>query len=106
MKGADMRGYSGFHDKVDKHYWQIYKNAILLSMISAGVQLSQPSRSTFESESVGNTMGGALGQNLGNVSTEFVRKGMDVAPTIEIRQGYRFQVVVSKDIVFPGVYEG
>ena len=31
MPGADMSGYSGFHDQVDNHYWRIFGSAVLMS---------------------------------------------------------------------------
>jgi type IV secretion system protein VirB10 len=37
-------------------------------------------------------MSQALGQQLGELSEEMIRKQMNVAPTIEIRSGYRFNV--------------
>jgi type IV secretion system protein TrbI len=33
-----------------------------------------------------------------------IRKQMNVAPTIEIRPGYRFNVQVTKDLTFNGPY--
>jgi type IV secretory pathway VirB10-like protein len=30
---------------------------------------------------------------------------MDVQPTLEVRPGYKFNVLVDQDIVFPGAYK-
>lgn len=49
-------------------------------------------------------MAQSLGQELGQVSTELIRKHMNVSPTIEIRNGYRFNVIVTKDITFDRPY--
>ena len=48
----------------------------------------------------GNILGAAVGQQLGY----FIRRGMNVAPTLEIRPGYPFTVMVTQDVVFPGSY--
>ena len=48
----------------------------------------------------------ALGQQLGTVTTEVVRRQIDVQPTLEIRPGYRFNIEVTQDIVLPGPYKG
>ena len=41
MPGADEGGFAGFNDQVDDHFLKVFGNAILLSVVSAGVQLSQ-----------------------------------------------------------------
>jgi type IV secretion system protein VirB10 len=53
----------------------------------------------------GNVLGAAVGQQLGSTASEFIRRGMSIAPTLEIRSGYAFNVMVTQDVVFPGPYE-
>jgi len=50
-------------------------------------------------------LGAAVGQELGQTSAELIRRGMNISPTIEIRPGYAFNVMVTQDLVFPGPYE-
>jgi type IV secretion system protein VirB10 len=45
------------------------------------------------------TIAAALGQQLGQLGQETARRNMQVQPTLEIRPGYRFVVMVTKDIV-------
>ena len=49
-------------------------------------------------------MAESLGQELGQVSVELIRKHMNVSPTLEIRPGYRFNIIVTKDISFTKPY--
>ncbi len=42
MPGADPQGYSGFADQVNNHYFRIFGGAILIGMIGAGYQATQP----------------------------------------------------------------
>jgi type IV secretory pathway VirB10-like protein len=42
MPGADQAGYGGFTDKTNTHFFPTFRNALMLSAITAGVQLSQP----------------------------------------------------------------
>ncbi len=81
--------------------------ALLLSIMSTGVQLSQiPGFGRgFTGPIAGNVLGAAVGQQLGQTSTELIRRGMNVAPTIEVRPGYAFNVMVTQDLVFPGPYD-
>ncbi len=45
-----------------------------------------------------------LGQQLGGVMAEMVEKNMNIAPTLEIRPGYRFNVMLVKDLEFKRPY--
>jgi len=107
MPGTDATGAAGFKDQVNHHLIRVFGNALLLSIISAGVQLSQiPDFGRgFAGPSAGNVLGGAVGQELGQTSSELIRRGMNVAPTIEVRPGYAFNVMVIQDLVFPGPYD-
>ena len=42
-----------------------------------------------------------VAKQLGKVATEMLRKNLSIAPTIEIRAGYEFGVMVSQDIILP-----
>ena len=59
----------------------------------------------FTGPSVGNGLGAAAGQELGQTSNELLRRGINIAPTIEIRPGYAFNVMVIQDLVFPAPYD-
>ena len=50
------------------------------------------------------TMSAALGQQLGQVAAQMISKNLSIAPTLEIRPGYRFNVVVVKDLTFSKPY--
>jgi len=107
MPGTDAAGAAGFQDEVNHHLLRVFGGALLLSVISAGVQLSQiPDFGRgFGGPTAGNVLGAAVGQELGQVSSELIRRGMSIAPTIEIRPGYAFNVMVTQDLVFPGPYD-
>ncbi len=101
MTGADRSGYAGFNDKVNNHYAKLFGNAIFLSMFSAGIQLSQPQASNGENYSSSQIIAGALGQQLGQLGMKMAERNMDIQPTIEIRPGYQFNIMVNKDIILP-----
>ncbi|HEV8305052.1 MAG TPA: TrbI/VirB10 family protein [Gemmatimonadales bacterium] len=101
----DLEGQTGAKDRVDTHWERVFGKALLLSAISAGAQLSQPQQtSAFAAPSAGQVAAGALGQELSNVALEILRRGMDVVPTITIRQGHPFNVFLNGDLVFEGPY--
>jgi type IV secretion system protein VirB10 len=107
MPGTDAAGTAGFNDQVNHHFVQVFGHALLLSVLSAGVQLSQgPSFGQgFTGPTAGNVLGAAVWQELGQTSSELIRRGMNMAPTIEIRPGYAFNVMVTPGLVFPGPYD-
>ena len=104
-----MAGYSGFRDKVNNHLMRIYGSALFMAGITAGASIAtnqgQNNGSGYEQPSVSSEMSSALGQQLGQVSAQIVSKNLNVAPTIEIRPGYRFNIVAVKDVTFTKAYE-
>lgn len=107
MAGADQMGYSGFKDKVNNHYWRIFGNAFMLSLISAGYQQSLPDENN---NNLNNTTTAreqiaiSMAENFNEVGSELIRKNLNIQPTIEIRPGYKFNVMINKDIVFGSSY--
>ena len=105
MPGVDMTGKAGFNDKVNNHYLRIFGNALLLSLIVAGVNVSQSDLlnnfvpSYLESSS--SAISESLGQNLGETMSQMVRKNLNIAPELTIRPGYLFNIMVVKDITLP-----
>lgn len=107
MPGADGAGYSGFHDRVNNHYFRIFASAFLMSGITAGISLSQEDSHDGEQDRkrASDAFSEALGQQLGQVTVEMIRKNLNIAPTLEIRPGYRFNVIVTKDMTFSKPYQ-
>ncbi len=105
MPGADKSGYAGFSDQVDNHYLRIFGSAALMSLISAGVQLSQPANSgsgnNSNTPSVSQTVGAALGQQIGQTAMSITQKNLAIQPTLEVRPGYLFNVMVTADMILP-----
>ena len=105
MPGADSAGKAGFGDRVNTHFWRIFGSSVLLSGVVAGVSLSQDNGdSDSDRQRASDALSEALGQNLGSAIAEMLRKSINISPTIEIRPGYRFNVMVTKDMVFSGPY--
>ena len=105
MPGSDSAGYAGFSDQVNNHYFRIFGSAVLMSGITAGVAYSQPDSSYDDRNSFSDTLSESLGQNLGQVMVAMIKKNMNIAPTLEIRPGYRFNILTVKDMVFTGPYQ-
>ncbi len=106
MAGADEAGYSGFNDKVNNHYIRLFGSAILMSAITAGVTLSQNrNKGVNSSQTASEALSESLGQQLGQVSAELISKNLNIAPTLEIRPGYKFNIIATKDLKLDRPYQ-
>ena len=113
MPGATGSGKSGLTDLVNNHYVRLFGSALLMSAITAGVTFSQqqaqgagvPGQVAIPQYNAGTAMSQALGQQLGQVTAQLIAKNLSIAPELTIRPGYRFNVVVVKDLVLPKPYD-
>ncbi len=77
-----------------------------MSGIIAGVALSQrDTGNAFGRQNAGSIMSQSLGQQLGRVTASLINRNINIAPTLEIRPGYRFNVIVTKDMLFSKPYQ-
>ncbi len=107
MPGADQAGYAGLHDQVDNHYFRIFGSALLVSLITGAYEYTQDDNDRFDdSKDAGDTLSSAVAQQLVQTSQGLLRKNLNIQPTIKIRPGDRLNIMVNKDIIFPGTWEG
>lgn len=109
MAGVDAQGYGGFNDKVDTHFWRIWGNAILVAAIGTGVDMALPqsSRNAFgvsQQDDPADAARRNFAETFGRVADRTIDRNMDIQPTLEIRPGYNFNILVDQDIVFLGAY--
>jgi type IV secretory pathway VirB10-like protein len=99
---SDERGAAGVPGEVHHHTGRVFRNALLLSVISAGLQMSQPQQgAVYAPPSPGQVAAGAMGQQFGDVATNLLRKQLDIPPTLTMPAGTPFHVVVQADLVLP-----
>lgn len=101
MPGADKSGIAGMKDKVDNHYVRTFGQAFLLSLFSAGAQLSQTRGSVNGSFSASQIMAAAIGMQAYSLGSQLIRRGLNIQPTLEISPGMEFSIMVTKDIILP-----
>ncbi|HEV3456536.1 MAG TPA: TrbI/VirB10 family protein [Thermoanaerobaculia bacterium] len=102
LPAASPSGEAGLPGSVDNHLARVFGSAVLLSILSAGVQLSQPQESaTFGSAaSARQVAAAAVGQELSSVAIEMLRRQLSVPPTLRIAAGTRFYVFLRGDLRF------
>ncbi|MEO3388907.1 IncP-type conjugal transfer protein TrbI [Mesorhizobium sp. CAU 1741] len=104
MAGTDAAGYGGFNDRVDNHYARTFGAAILVALIGAGTETMIPrDRSSFgTANGAEDAARRSFAETFGKMSEQTISRNLNVQPTLEIRPGYRFNVMVDQDITFPG----
>lgn len=103
---AARDGTAGLEGRVNHHWGRRYVAAALLSLVGAGVQLSQPqSGSLLERDTPGSRAAGALGLELGRTSDDLIRRYGDLPPTIELAPGARVHAVLLQDLAFTTPYQ-
>lgn len=111
LPGTDVAGYSGFYNPegIDNHYWQIFGSSFIMGVITGAMQLSQNNTNanaqaggngfTNNDPTVGQTLSGSLGQQLGQTGLAITNKGLQVQPTITIPPGYQFNIMLTADLI-------
>lgn len=105
MPASSGAGYAGMKDRVNNHYTRIFGTALMMSAVVAGVDMTQNNdNSAGNKQRMGDAMSESLGNTFGNVIVEMMRKNLAIAPTLEIRPGFRLNVMLVKDLEFSGSY--
>lgn len=105
MAGTDQEGYGGFNDKVNNHYLRTFGSAVLVALIGTGIDMAVPQSSTLATQDTASDAARRnFAETFGRVAEQTISKNLNVRPTIQIRPGYKFNVLVDQDIVFPGNY--
>jgi type IV secretory pathway VirB10-like protein len=107
MPGSDQAGYAGFDAQVDNHYMRAVAMTGLMSVFSAAVQLSQPqnNQGNIGAPTPSQTIAASVGQQVGQLGVQLTQRQLQVQPTLSRSPGYRFNIMVTKRIMFPGEYK-
>lgn len=102
MPGANPLGEAGLHDAVNNHYLKIFGSAMLISMLGVGAQLSQPQNaSLLTAPTVGQQAAASAANELNQVGGQLLQKDLNMQPTLVIRPGYLFNVLVTRTLILP-----
>ena len=97
--GADELGRSGLPGDVNRHFWQRFGAAILISTIDGAVQAGVQSASRGSGTVIYNPSPAQ------DVTSEVLKNTLSIAPTVTKNNGDRIQVLVARDVDFSSVYE-
>jgi type IV secretion system protein VirB10 len=97
--GADELGRSGLAGSVNRHFWERFGAAILVSVIDGGIQGAMQSGRNSSGTVIVNPSATQ------DITTEVLKGTVNIVPTVTKRQGDRIQVLVARDLDFRSVYE-
>jgi len=95
--GTDELGRSGLAGEVNRHFWDRFGAAILMTVINGAVQ------GAVNSQNQGGSVVVSPSTST-DVMTEVLRGTVSIPPTITKSQGDRIQVFVARDVDFRSVY--
>ena len=97
--GADELGRAGLPGDVNRHFWERFGAAMLVSIIdgavAAAVQSSRNGNGTVVIDPSASQ----------GVMTEVLKSTVNISPTVTKQNGDRIQVLVARDLDFRSVYE-
>jgi len=97
--GADELGRAGLPGDVNRHFWERFGAAMLVSIIdgavAAAVQSSRNGNGTVVIDPSASQ----------GVMTEVLKSTVNIPPTVTKQNGDRIQVLVARDLDFRSVYE-
>ncbi len=94
LQGADVSGYAGLEDRVDRHWWGLAQAAALSTLLNIGAELA-----TDESDTIATALRDGAQDTIGAVGEEIVRQQLAIPPTLTIRPGFQLRVIVTRDLI-------
>lgn len=102
MSAADGQGQSGIEDQVNNHFWRTWSSALLVSFLGVAAQQSQPQNQGAFNTPSGSAQASAAAMNsLSDVSSKILQKSLNISPTLQVRPGMAFNVMVNRSIILP-----
>jgi type IV secretion system protein VirB10 len=97
--GADELGRAGLPGEVNRHFWERFGAAMLVSVVNGAVQAAAQSSHGGSGNVIVNPSASQ------DVLTEILKNTIGIPPTVTKQNGDRIQVFVARDVDFRSVYE-
>jgi type IV secretory pathway VirB10-like protein len=98
QQGADAGGYSGLEDEVNNHWSELFKAALLSTILGAGAELGSGADSGSNTDIL-QTLRLSAANSLNQTGQQVVRRNLNIQPTLTIRPGFPVRVIVNRDLV-------
>jgi type IV secretory pathway VirB10-like protein len=98
QQGADAAGYSGLEDEVDNHWTELFKAALLSTILGVGAELGAGADNGSNTDILQALRLGAA-NSLNQTGQQVTRRNLNIQPTLTIRPGFPVGVIVNRDLV-------
>ncbi len=98
QQGADAGGYSGLEDEVDNHWAELFKAALLSTILGVGAELGSGADSGSNTDII-QALRLSAANSLNQTGQQVVRRNLNIQPTLTIRPGFPVRVIVNRDLV-------
>jgi type IV secretion system protein VirB10 len=98
QQGADAGGYSGLEDEVDNHWAELFKAALLSTILGVGAELGSGADSGSNTDIL-QALRLSAANSLNQIGQQVVRRNLNIQPTLTIRPGFPVRVIVNRDLV-------
>lgn len=99
--GADASGMAGLEDKVDNHWGRMIRAALISSLLGVGTEISSGSDSDLVRALRAGTQDG-----VNEAGRRVVERELSVPPTLTVRPGFAFRVIVTRDLLLEPIAPG
>ena len=91
MPGVDLSGYAGVSDRVDEHWFRLLTGVVLSAVLNASAaELENSNEGIYLKEG---------GRSFSQAGEKIVQRQLDVQPTLTVRPGWNFNILVQKDMI-------
>jgi type IV secretion system protein VirB10 len=107
--GTDLAGYSGIKGRVDNHYGQLLAAGLFTSFFTAAVDIASGNDRAIVTDdgrkSARDVLAETTAVTIAGIGSKMAERALDIPPTITVKPGSRFNVMVMEDVVFPESWE-
>lgn len=101
LPGADAAGMAGLEDRTDYHWGNMLKAALISTLLGAGTELVTGN----ESDLVRALRFGTQ-DTVNQTGRQVVQRQLNVPPTLTVRPGFAFRIIVTRDLILEPFYAG
>jgi type IV secretion system protein TrbI len=95
---ADAAGYAGLEDEVDNHWGDLFKAALLSTLLGVGSELGSTT-GTGSNSDVTTALRRGSSDSLNQTGQKVVQQNLNIQPTLTVRPGFPVRVIVNRDLV-------
>jgi len=99
--GADAAGMAGLADRTDHHWGHMFKAALISTVLGVGAQLGSD-----DDDQLVRALRDGSQDTIGETGGQLVSRQIAIPPTITVRPGFVFRVIVTRDLVLEPIAGG